>query len=327
MIDLFRKSTLTQVVLILVATLLLWGRSLVHPPAMADGDAVLYHLLYMGLSSLPHLAVILAMLLIIAEGVWLNLLLSNIGLVPQTTLLPTLLYIILMSAPATTLTPMVLVGGIMIAITHQLMLRTTLLTISTEKICSATALIGLASMFYLPSLALILSYLLVVVNYRLYSLRDWMAMLLGLLAPYILLVTILFLSDNLTIWWSGTYYSLSDISLQSGTDKLLSMVGNIVIILVFLASLLMLWSHIGEHPIVWQKNATTVMLLSVGCAAMLLYTRIFPVDMRLFAVPFSLCGLHLLMPEKAYHSYGNRKKRTWIYDIILILTLVAAFIC
>ena len=327
MVKLFQKNTLVQVLLILVATLLLWGRSLVHPPAMADGDAVLYHLLYMGLSSLPRLAVILAVLLIIVEGIWLNLLLSDIGLVPQTTLLPTLLYIILMSAPATTLTPMVFVGGIMIAITHQLMLRTTLLTISTEKICSATALIGLASMFYLPALALILSYLLVVVNYRLYSLRDWMAMLLGLLAPYILLVTILFLSDNLTIWWSGTYYSLGGISLQSGTDKILYTVGNIVIIIIFLVSLFAFWGRLGEHPIVWQKNATTVMLLSVGCAAMLVYTRLFPVDMRLFAVPFALCGQHLLMPEKAFHSYGNRKKRTWILDLILILTFVAALIC
>lgn len=327
MIELFRKSTLAQVLLILVATLLLWGRSLVHPPAMADGDAVLYHLLYLGISSLPRLAVILAVLLIIAEGVWLNLLLSDLGLVPQTTLLPTLLYIIIMSAPATTLTPMVFVGGIMIAITHQLMLRTTLLTISTEKICSATALIGLASMFYLPSLALILSYLLIVINYRLYSLRDWMAMLLGLLAPYILLVTILFLTDNLSVWWSGTYYSLSGIALPIGTDKVLAIIGNIVIILVFIVSLFTLWGHLGEHTIVWQKNATTVMLLSVGCVAMLAYTRLFPVDMRLFAIPFSLCGLHLLMPEKSMHCYDKRKKRTWILDLILIITFVAAIIC
>ena len=327
MIDLFRKNTLVQVLLILVAILLLWGRSLVHPPAMADGDAVLYHLLYLGLSSLPRLAVILAVLLILVEGVWLNRLLSDIGLVPQTTLLPTLLYIILMSAPATTLTPMVFVGGIMIAITHQLMLRTTLLTISTEKICSATALIGLASMFYLPSLALVLSYLLVVVNYRLYSLRDWMAMLLGLMAPYIVLLTVLFLTDNLSIWWSGTYYSLSATTLPSGTDKILAIIGDIVIILVFLVSLFVLWGHLGEHPIVWQKNATTVMLLSVGCAAMLAYSHVFPVDMRSFAVPFALCGLHLLMPEKATHSYGRRKKRNWVFDIILILTFVAALIC
>ncbi|MBR4506054.1 MAG: hypothetical protein IKP21_04695 [Bacteroidales bacterium] len=326
MVNLFRKNTVVQVLLILAATLLLWGRSLVYPPAMADGDAVLYHLLYLGISSLPRLAVVIALLLVLAEGVWLNLLLANVGLVPQTTLLPTLLYIILMSAPATTLTPAIFVGGIMIAITHQLMLRTTLLTITTDKICSATALIGLASMFYLPSLALILSYLLVVINYRLYSWRDWLSMLLGLAAPYIMLLTVLYLTGNLTIWLSGTYYSLGGISLQSDTEKALAIGGNLVLVLVFLVGLFALWGHLGEHPIVWQKNATTVMLLSVGSAAMLLYSRVFPVDMRLFAVPFTLCGLHLLMPEKS-HSYGHRKQRTWILDIVLLLTFIAALVC
>lgn len=326
MIKLFRKNTVVQVLLILAATLLLWGRSLVYPPTMADGDAVLYHLLYMGISTLPRLAVVIALLLVLAEGVWLNLMLANVGLVPQTTLLPTLLYIILMSAPATTLTPAVFVGGIMIAITHQLMLRTTLLTITTEKICSATALIGLASMFYLPSLALILSYLLVVINYRLYSWRDWLSMLLGLAAPYIMLITVLHLTGNLSIWLSGTYYSLGGISLQSDTAKALAIGGNVVLVLVFLVSLFVLWGHLGEHPIVWQKNSTTVMLLSVGSAAMLLYSHVFPVDMRLFAVPFTLCAFHLLMPEKI-HNYGHRKQRTWILDIVLLLTFIAALVC
>ena len=327
MIKLFRKNMVTQVLLIVAALLLLWIRALLHPTAMTDGGGVLYHLIYLGLSPLPRVATVVAMVLIVAEGLWLNLLLSDVGLVPQTTLLPTLLYVIMMSAGARTLTPMVFVGGIMIAITYELMLRTTLLTISTEKICSATALIGLASMFYVPSLALLLSYLLVVINYRLYSWRDWVAMLLGLMAPYIVLVTVLYLTDNLQEWWSGTYYNLSDVSLRSDKGGTLSMIGNIVLIGVFAASFVFLWSRLGEHTIVWQKNATSVMLLSVGCAAMLVYSQLFPVDMRLFAVPFTLCSFHMLMPEKTNLGLGRKRQRTWIRDLVLILTLTAAIVC
>ena len=327
MIKLFRKNMVTQVLLIVAALLLLWIRALLHPTAMTDGGGVLYHLIYLGLSPLPRVATVVAMVLIVAEGLWLNLLLSDVGLVPQTTLLPTLLYVIMMSAGARTLTPMVFVGGIMIAITYELMLRTTLLTISTEKICSATVLIGLASMFYVPSLALLLSYLLVVINYRLYSWRDWVAMLLGLMAPYIVLVTVLYLTDNLQEWWSGTYYNLSDVSLRSDRGRTLSMIGNIVLIGVFAASFVFLWSRLGEHTIVWQKNATSVMLLSVGCAAMLVYSQLFPVDMRLFAVPFTLCSFHMLMPEKTNLGLGRKRQRTWIRDLVLILTLTAAIVC
>lgn len=327
MINLFRKNMVMQVLLTVAALVALWGKALVAPEQMTDGNAVLYHLLYMGLSSLPRLAVVLAMLLVLAEGVWLNLLLSKVGLVPQTSLLPTLLYVIMMSATSATLTPMIIVSGILIGCTQQLMLRTTLLTIPTDKICSTTALIGLASMFYIPSLAVLLSYLLVVVNYRLYSWRDWMALLLGLLAPYILLVTILLLSDNLTSWWNGAYSQLSGIAAHHSHANMLTYVANTALILALLASILYMWSRLGEHTIVWQKNATSVMLLVVGCAVMLLYSHIFPVDTSLFAIPFALCGFHMLMPEKAMHSRNGRKPRVWVPDAILIIILIAAIVC
>ena len=119
------------------------------------------------------------MLLVLIEGVLLNILLSDMGLVPQTTLLPTLLYIVFLSAPATTLTPMILVSAALIACTWQLSLKGTLLTISTSRICSATAIIGLCSLFYLPALAIIVSYLLVAISYRLYNWRDITTMMLG----------------------------------------------------------------------------------------------------------------------------------------------------
>lgn len=327
MLKLFNRNTLVQVLVIIAATLLLWGRSLIHPPAMADGSAVLYHLLYLALSSLPRLAVILALILILLEGLWLNLLLANVGLVSQNSLLPTLLYLIIISAPATTLSPVIFVCGISIAVTHQLMLRTTLLTISTDKICSATALISLASMFYFPALLLLISYLLIVINYRLYSWRDWAALILGLAAPYIFLLTILYLSGNLAPWWSGSYYTPVTPTPLSGTAKILSIGSNIFLLLLFLVSLISLWSHLSEHPVVWQKNTTTVLLLTLGSIAIILIDFHFPVDMRLFAVPFTLCAFHLFMPEKAFHSYNRRKQRTWILDILLILTFIAAILC
>lgn len=327
MLKLFNRNTLVQVLVIIAATLLLWGRSILHPPAMVDDSAVLYHLLYLGLSSLPRLAVIIAIILILLEGLWLNLLLANIGLVSQNSMLPTLLYIIIISAPATTLSPFIFVGGISIAIAHQLMLRTTLLTISTDKICSATALISLASMFYFPALALLISYLLIVINYRLYSWRDWAALILGLAAPYIFLLTILYLSGNLAPWWSGSYYTPSTPTPLSDTARILSIGSNIFFLLLFLVSLISLWSHLSEHPVVWQKNTTTVLLLTLGSIAIIAIDSRFPVDMRLFALPFTLCSFHLFMPEKAFHSFNRRNRRTWLFDILLILTLIAAILC
>ena len=200
---LFNQSILLQAVVILLAMLALWAPALAAPAAMpaAGGATPLYDLLARWLQAVPLVAVIIAMVLVLVEGVLLNLLLVDAGLTPQNSLLPTLLYIIAMSAPATTLTPMVLVAALMIACLRRLTLKGTLLTISVERACAATAMIGLASLFYLPAALFIISYMLAAINYRLYGWKDWAAMILGFIAPYILLVTVLMFTGGLQDWW------------------------------------------------------------------------------------------------------------------------------
>lgn len=330
MLKLFRNSIALQALLILAVLLLLWMRSLIAPPAMvaAPTDGILYTLLLPLLANAPRAAVIIAMLLVLIEGVLLNVLLSNTGLVPQTTLLPTLLYVIFLSAPATTLTPMIFVAAALIGCAWQLSLKGTLLTIPTSRICSVTAIIGLSTLFYLPALAFIVSYLLVATSYRLYNWRDITTMILGFLAPYLLLVTILYLTDGLADWWSVTAASLGDITMRVVPTAGLPLTANIVLVLIFIVSLFALWFHIGEHPVMWQKNASTVMLVSVGSIVMLFYTRLLPVDLAFFALPFALCGTHLLMPSLCRPSASrSRKQRLWVYDLLLVLIIAAAFLC
>ncbi len=330
MLNLFRKNMAVQVLLIVVALVLLWLQPLITPPPMTaspDTDGVLYSLLVNWLSGVSRLAVIIAMILVLAEGLLLNILLSDIGLVPQTTLLPTLLYITMMSATATTLTPIVPVSAALIGCTYLLMLRGTLLTIPTSRICSATALIGLCSLFYLPALAILVSYLFVAISFRLYNWRDIVALLLGFLAPYVLLVTVLFMTDGLAEWWSATAASLGGFSFHIAATEPLPLIANILLALIVAASIFMLWGKLGEHPVMWQKNASTVMLLSIGAIIMLFYSHLLPVDLSFFAIPFALCGTHMLLPKRNGNIIGHRKQRLWIYDVLFILTFVAALVC
>lgn len=329
MVNLFRKNMAVQALLILVALILLWLRQLITPQPMLamDTDGILYTLLQSWLSAVPRVAVIIAMILVLAEGLMLNILLSDIGLVPQTTLLPTLLYIILMSAPATTITPMLMVNAALIASVHLLMLRGTLLTIPASRICSVTSLIGLCSLFYIPSLALIISYLFVAISFRLYNWRDIVAMLLGLFAPYLMLVTVLFMADSLPAWWSATTASLGGFAFSIAKTETLPLIANIILGLIAAAAIFTLWSNLGKHPVLWQKNASTVMLLSVGGIIMLFYSHVLPMDLSFFAISFALCGTHMLLPQRNVSIIGRRKQHLWIYDIILILTIAAAIVC
>ena len=317
-----------QTVLIIVALVLLWGRALMSPPLMECGEspAILYGLLHSWLSPLPRLAVILAMILILIEAFGLNLLLSDAGLVSQNSLLPTLLYIIAMRAGCATLTPIVLVCGVAILCLRQLMLHGTLLTIPSGKVCAATGLIGIATLFYTPAAALMLTYLLVAANYRLYGWKDWALMILGFMAPLLALLCILYMTDGIAAWWSTTLAALSAIGLHSDTTPLLPLLGSVILAATLLWGLLTVNLRLTEHPVMWQKNASSVMLFTVGALGIMPYAPLLPVNMPLFALPFTFCTTRLFLDATAKTAF-RKKKHLWLYDILLILLLAAALTC
>lgn len=326
MIKLFERSMVLQVVLVLVALALLWFRPIATPPPMGEGDAVLYNLLHSWIGPVPRLAVILAMVIVLAEGFGLNLVLADIGLVSQNSLFPTLLYILLASSTTQTLTPTLLVAGVMIICTRQLMLRGTLLTINVEQICTVTSLIGLCTMLYVPSVLLMASYLLIAVNYRLYNINDIAVMILGFLSPYVVLLTVLLMTDGIGPWWESLSDTLGNPGLHFAHVGTLSAVCIAVLVLAVATALVATLGQMGDRTIVWKMNASTVMLLFVGGAAMLLYSGIVPPDMTIMAIPFAFCGTQLLLGGKRA-TMGRQKKHIWYKDIILTLIIIASILC
>ena len=308
MLKLFEKSTVVQALVILLVTALLWFKSFINPQPMmpTDNYAPLYNLLC-SLHPSPVLSTIIA--------------------ASQNSLLPTLLFIMAMSAVSPALTPSLLAALIVIAIIKMLMLRSSLLAVSADKIFGVASLIGIASMIYLPALTLVAAYLLIAVNYRLYSWRDWMVFLLGLLAPYLLLWSVQLFTDDLVDGFAAMGDELSNLTLTVGSFSTLQSFANITLLTAFLVSLFVVWRRLGEKPIVWQKNATTVMLVTVAAIAMLPFTQVYPVNLQFFAVPFAFC----LSQRFALSSHRSRTSRSsWrshLFDILFILILIAAVVC
>ena len=329
MLKLFEKNTVFQVVFILVATALLWSGAIADPQPMepASHFAPLYDLLC-SLSLSPTLCVVVAMLLVVLCGYFFNLMLTRVGLASQNSLLPTLLFVTAASACETTLSPMLIASLIAIAVVNLLLLRSTLLTVAADKIFGAAALIGIASMVYLPSLTLIVAYLLIAINYRLYSWRDWMVFLLGLLAPYLTLWAVLLFTDGLIPSFNDIALDFASIDLTLGTFTPLQAASNGFLVLVFAISLFIVWRRLGEKTVVWQKNATTLMLITLAAVAMLPLGQFFPVRLQFFAIPFAFCVTQRLglMPHV---SLATRRTnwRSHLYDLLLILTVIAAILC
>lgn len=330
MLKLFKQNMALQVLLILVALVILWCRQLIEPPALptSAADGVLYTLIVKALGGVPRLCVVLAMLLVVAEGVILNLTMANVNLVPQTTLMPTFLYVLCASATTSTLTPAILVCAVLLLFINRLIIRGTLITISIDRICSATALISICSLLYLPAAFFLLSYLLVAAGYRLYNWREVATMILGLAAPYSLLVFVLYMFGGLTPWWDTTTAAINSIQVTMSSIGTVPMVANIVLATIFAVSLFIFGNKLSERTVTWKANAHVVLYLTVGGLAMSLCGQVLPLDMSVFAAPFALCGTHLLMADTTmHHTYARGKRRQWIYDILLVLIIVAAILC
>lgn len=329
MLKLFEKNTVFQVAFIIVATALLWMKALADPQPMvaASRFAPLYDLLC-SLHLSPFFSVCLAMLLVVLAGFFFNLMLTQTGLASQNSLLPTLLFITAASATTSSLSPVLLASLIAIAVVRLLMLHSTLLTVSADKIFGAAALIGIASMVYLPSLTLIVAYLLIAINYRLYSWRDWMVFLLGILAPYLFLWSILLFTDGLLESFTDIADDFNSISLSVGAIEPLPAVANAFLLVAFAISLFIVWRHLGEKTVVWQKNATTIMLVTLAALAMLPLGQVFPVNMQFLAIPFTFCTTQRLTLRPRNNRQGNRSTwRSHLYDLLLLLIIAAAILC
>lgn len=328
MLKLFEKSTVVQVIVILAVTALLWGKSFADPQPMMPSEH--YSPLYDLLCSLhlsPTLATIIALLLVMMGGFFLNVMLTKANLAPQNSLLPTLLFIVAMSAQSTTLSPTLLASLLVIAIVDRLMLHSTLLAVSSDKIFSTAALIGIASMCYLPALTLIVAYMLIAINYRLYGWRDWMMLLLGLLAPYFLLWSVQLFTGNLIGGFLQMGTDLGTMDFRLGEASTLQTIANITLLAAFTISLFVVWRRLGEKPIVWQKNATTVMLITVAAMAMLPFSQLFPIDLKFMAVPFAFCLCQrLTLPRHRSHS-SRTSWRVHLFDLLFLIIIVAAVVC
>ena len=326
MVRLFQRNIILQALLIVVLMALLWGRQLTTPPAMVAGEhpAVLYGLLCRWMEHTPRMAVVLAMLLSLLEGVLLNVLMADTGLSSQNSLLPTFLFVGLCGAGATTLTPMLLVALCATLALLQLKVHDNLLTISASRLCTATALIGLATLFFQPAIALLLTYLFIAIGYRLYSWKDWMILLLGIMVPYVPLMAFHYLHGGIDTWWSETTASLAAIRFGLGTADTPHRIGSIVLTALFLWSLVYSAIHIGEHPIVWQRNAAAILFVSVAALVMLLYYPLWPLQLQALAIPASF-SLYLLMAGRSHYSRPYRKQ--WIYDLMLITFILCTLVC
>lgn len=196
----FKANYPGQYITVGVVGLLLWGAGAVHPPAMPppQGPVPLYTLLFSWFSGTPYLAMGIGFVLVVVQAIWLNFIVLNHDLVPHNTSLTALLFLLFISLLPSylTLTPLTLTIPFVLFIL-QALLKAYNEPQPIELVYTAGFFVALASMFFFPSLLLYCFLLCCLLVYRTMKWREWVSSLIGLATPYLYLVVVYFLSDNI----------------------------------------------------------------------------------------------------------------------------------
>lgn len=319
MIRLFKQNGAGQYAILLATTLLLWWHAFARPAeaVLYDGFSPLYEYLYNLLAPHALLCVLLALLLTLAEGMLLCAILNNHHMLPQNTQLPFFLYVAATSLhPALqTLTPMLLTNLFALLAMSQLM-RSQNSTLPLTNLFNGALYASLAALCYMPAVTLLVPLIIVLILYRLYRWRHWMVLLLGLLAPFILLFTIYYMTDQLDYAFFLMGNDVARMDMSIGTIRPLPMVGDMLLAALLLVSLAALAANNGGTTNDMRLKRAIVLLPLLANLIMLFDNDLFPLNTQLLAVPFAF----------AVAAYSlNIKRRSWIMSAAMVaLVLLGA---
>ena len=319
MLKIFRTNIFIQSVIILVVSLVLWVGVFIHPqPMPMVGGGQLYYWLTGWLS--PLAGAIIAYLLVVLGGFLLNGMLYRHKMITQNTLMPMLFYIIAMSLGSHTLSPILLGSLLLLLAIDQLMLTNTLLSLPLNKIFGAAACIALATLFCPAMMVFFIPLFMCMFNYSLYGWRDWTMLILGLLAPYILMETYFFVVDQMFYRNYLILYSFTDINLRVDADWS-DWVGSSIFLLTLFIGMGAAFLNSQNRNINFKKNISSILLFLFGSLFYTLYTTIVPVPTQAFAIPFACCATSLFIEPKRKEPGSNI-----IFLLLIIVFIVWRFI-
>jgi len=196
----FRSSFPVQYFVIALVGMILWGKALVQPPPIPppEGPVPLYSLLYALLSSLPHLATIIAFIMVLAESWLVNILFNRHELVLKNSSLASLIFIIMMSSSPVylTLNPLNVTLLTSLVILNNLMLSYSRAD-DLDLVFGAGFFTAVGSLFYFPYLLMFFIIPVCFILFRSSRWREYAAASIGFITPFIFLATYYFITDQL----------------------------------------------------------------------------------------------------------------------------------
>ena len=320
MIKFFRNSYLVQYVTIALLLIALWVPSFITgnvDPALRSPVTPLYNLLADLFDFWPPFMLIIAMLLMAFQAVFFNSILASNQLIGKVFTLGAVVFLLMMNLlpVQTTYYPFLMASLFLLMFIH------TLFAIyQTPRpelyLLNAGVYLSLATMFWFPSLLLVVWGVIALSIVHKGSLRLHLIPFLGLLFPYFIYFSIHFLKgDLLQIWqYYGDFFNGLRFSVEGFNWLRIGLLG--FLLLALFIPWLMPYNYSYEKSIAVRAKVTmTIILLCFGI--LMLFLEGDPMQSGVFFIAVSILFSYDL-------AYLDRLKWSNITFILLILAVLAS---
>lgn len=313
LVKLLKTTRPTALLFFFGLALLLWGLQLFHLPSYsyATTGYPLFDLLQLLLFHNRWVAAVLVLLLSLLLPMGLNNLITEKGVLKYNTILPaTVLLLILSPFSFSPLWP---------AAFCCLFVLNKLLSMYQKdrpypEVYDAGFLLGVASLFYPPSLFLFPLIYVANLTYSVFGWRNYIIPLLGLLSPYLLVGVCLFWQDNLTLFLQHYLVSLSweGVSLNADFPLLL---WALLLLIISLCALKELAQWMAQKSLRSRKSFILIVgYLLLGIPSVFCVATAGAEHVLLLSIPLATLGGNYLLFARKW----------WWYESLFILFLLTA---
>lgn len=326
LVRVFRKTDWYSPILFVIIGLLLWFDAILAPGnainSITDPAGPLFELIRPLLEEYPVMAVISAMLLLFIQSIAINHVATSKSFTDRYSLLPGVLYLLLMSSTTVMISP----NPVLFANSFLIPALSKLFIAYDEdhyikEIFNIGFLIAIAGLFYYPALTLFLALLISIFMYYIVSLRTIIAAFIGVLTPFVFLTVYYYLRDTLHYQVEKLHIVLQPLlvfELETGIYQK-AFIG-VIFLLSFFAFFRLQVVYKFTKPIRIRKRITILLLFFfISVVSFLLAVGHIHVHYGIINIPLSI-ALAVF-----FYDLGNRRLSEIVFGILLLLVFAARF--
>ena len=315
LIAFFRSSFIIQYIALLLIAAALWIGAFMHPvpiPVFPGFENPVYGLAYGWLSRIDWIIIPLAFVILLVEAFILNTVLIYHDIVPKNSLLPSVVYITLMSS-----NPIILnIYPALLAIMIFIFFLNIIFPMYEQEdnlipVLSASLLLSIGSLVYYPLVLLFPLLWMCFIIYRILKWREWVVSIIGIILPYIYLIVYYFWTDRLPeIFNSYLAFFESFFRFSLVKDWWEWIIWGMIIVLLVLPAAGRVMSSINSHNINLRKKISVISWLTIFSAITILPGG----DFRFHTIFLLAVSIFIS------HYFAMTRKSAW--NEIVFLTLV-----